>query len=231
VRRILVLEPIEWSAEVDTDGPYLDTVREPDTEIEVAWVDGLKAIEGCVDEARCAPLVVDVVQERAARVDAIMINCFADPGLRAAREIARVPVVGAAESSLCLALQLGHRFGVVAPSTLAAKDARLLVQAYGLSARLAGAEPVNIPILDLEKDPETTIAALADAANACVERDGADVVVLGCTGMAPLAERVQAALDVPVVEPMLAAFKTAETLARLGLVHAAVDVPGGCCGV
>ena len=51
--------------------------------------------------------------------------------------------------------------------------------------------------------------------------------MLGCTGMAPLAERVQAAVDVPVVEPMLAAFKTAETLARLGLLHAAIDSPGG----
>jgi allantoin racemase len=225
--KILVLEPIEWSAEVDTDGPYLDTVRAPDTEIEVAWVDGLKAIEGWVDEARCAPKVVDVVLERAARVDAIMINCFADPGLHAAREVARVPVVGAAESSLCLALQLGPRFGVVTPSTLAAKDARLLVQSYGLSARLAGAEPVDIPILDLEKDPDSTTAALVAAGRTCVERDGADVIVLGCTGMAPLAAGVQAALDVPVVEPMLAAFKTAETLARLGLVHAALDVPGG----
>ena len=226
--RILVIEPVAWSEEIDTDGPYLDAVEDPDTVVEVAWVDGLRAIEGPVDEARCAPRVVDVVQARGADHDAIMINCFADPGLRAAREIARIPVTGAAEASLCLALQLGHRFGVIAPSSFAAKDACLIAQAYGLSSRLAGALGVDIPIVDLEKDPAATTAALVAAGQTCVERHGADVIVLGCTGMAPLAAGVQEALDVPVVEPMLVAFKTAEMLARLGLVHAELAVPGAC---
>lgn len=227
--RILIVEPVEWSAEIDTSGPYLAPVAEPDTVFESAWVTGLKSIEGWVDEARCAPLVADIVAERAGEFDAMMIDCFADPGLRAAREIARIPVVGAAEASMCLALQLGHRFGVISPSSPAARDVDLLAQAYGLSARLAGSVGVDIPIVDLEKDAEATTTALIAAGRECIERYGADVLILGCTGMMPLAEGVRAAFAVPVIEPMMTAFKTAEALARLGLVHAPTDLPGGCC--
>jgi allantoin racemase len=228
MQRILIIEPVEWSAEIDTAGPHLATVKEPDTVLESAWVTGLTSIEGWVDEARCAPLVVDIVAARADEFDAMMINCFADPGLRAAREIARVPVVGAAEASLCLAMQLGHRLGVISASSLAARDVHLLAQAYGVPARLAGAVGVDIPIVDLEKDTEATTTALIAAGRACIERYDADVLILGCTGMMPLAAGVRAAFDVPVIEPMVAAFKTAEALARLGLVHAPTELPGGC---
>ncbi len=168
VRRILIIEPVAWSEEIDTARPYLESLKEADTVLDSAWVEGLAAIEAAVDEMRCAPLVVDVVEARAAEYDAMAIDCFADPGLRAAREIARIPIVGAAEASLCLALQLGQRIGVVSPSSLAAKDAQYMAGAYGLSSRLAGAVGVDIPIVDLEKDPEATTAALVEAARTSV---------------------------------------------------------------
>ncbi len=220
MRTVLIIEPVTFAGAAEEDAAYLDGVRERDTVVEVVCASPLESVEGYADEVRSAVGVLDAAAAWAGRCDAMVINCFADPGLLAAREVARVPIVGAAEASVSLALQLGARFGVVAPSAVAAKDAFVQAAAMGLAARFAGAVSVDVPIVDLTRDPEATAASLASAARQCVDQHGADVVVLGCTGMAQLAEKVRQQLDVPLIEPMLAAFKTAESLARLGLVHA-----------
>lgn len=220
MRTILVIEPVVYPDAAELDRAYLDAVRDRDTAVEVVCATQLEAVEGHADEVRSAAGVLEVAAEWAGRCDAMLVNCFADPGVRAAREVARVPVVGAAEASMSLALQLGSRFGVVAPSVTAARDVVLQARTHGISSRLAGAASVDIPIVDLTTDPDATTAALVRAARACIDRYDADVIVLGCTGMAPLAAGVRDALDVPLIEPMLAAFVTADSLSRLGLVHA-----------
>ena len=229
MRTVLVIEPVEFPGAVEEDVAYLDAVREPDTAIEVVCATQLASVEGHADEVRSAAGVLEVAAEWAGRCDAMLVNCFADPGVLAAREVVRVPVVGAAEASMTLALQLGFRFGVVTPSVSAARDTVLQARTLGISSRLAGVASVDTPIVDLTLDPDATTAALIRAARTCIDRHDADVIVLGCTGMAPLAAGVRDALDVPLIEPMLAAFKTTESLARLGLVHAPVqfgDEPG-----
>lgn len=219
---VLVIEPVELPDAAEEDIAYLDAVREPDTMIEVVCATRLASVEGHADEVRSAVGVLEVAAEWADRCDAMLVNCFADPGVPAAREVTRVPVVGAAEASMSLALQLGFRFGVVTPSVPAARDTVLQARRYGISSRLAGVASVDTPIVDLTRDAGATTAALVRAARTCVDHYDADVVVLGCTGMAPLAAGVRDALEVPLIEPTLAAFKTAESLARLGLVHAPV---------
>jgi Asp/Glu/hydantoin racemase len=41
------------------------------------------------------------------------------------------------------------------------------------------------------------------------DSDGAQTIVLGCTGMAPFREQLQTHLDLPVLDPVLAAAEAA----------------------
>ena len=142
----------------------------------------------------------------------------------AARELVRIPVVGPAEASLHLAAMLGHRFSV-----LTVLDSRIpmmeeQVARYGLMDQLASVRAFNVPVLDLEKDPQSTLEAVVDAGEQAVRQDNAHIIVPGCTGLAGWAPRIQAALagrgcEVPVLDPPSVAIKTAETLVSLGLSH------------
>ena len=70
--------------------------------------------------------------------------------------------------------------------------------------------------------PDGLNAALAEKALVSVEADGADIIVLGCTGFLGCAEAMHAALlsaghDVPVIDPVPITVHVAEALAKVGL--------------
>lgn len=132
--------------------------------------------------------------------EAFVIACFSDPGLHTAREVADGrPVMGIAEWGLLRALTLGERFGIVALSEGSVRRQRRMVRQMGLGERYAGSQPVEA------QAEETAGEAIRDrliaAARILVERDGADVLVLGCAGMAPHRSAVERAIGRPVVEP------------------------------
>ncbi|MGC8849072.1 MAG: aspartate/glutamate racemase family protein, partial [Candidatus Bathyarchaeia archaeon] len=91
-----------------------------------------------------------------------------------------------------------------------------------LQGRLASVRSAEIPVLEL-KDHERAKASILREARKAIEEDGADVIVLGCTGMAKLAEEIQKELGVPVVEPATAAIKLAEIFVQMGLSHSKIS--------
>ena len=219
MKTILVIEPVIVPEGEDEAG-YLATVKDADTTVRfVSLTAGPPSIETFNDEAMAVAEMLPVIETEAGSADAIVINCMADPGVRAVRELVDVPIVGPAEASVSLAMQLGHSFAIVTIFDNGAPWTELQVRAMGVESRLAAAVGVDIPVLELEQDLEKTTAYLLAAARDCVENRGADVLILGCTGMYPVVERIRQELDVPVIEPLSAAFKTAETLATLGLAH------------
>jgi len=219
VTTILIVEPVVMQID-EEELPYLAAVKASETDLRFATIDsGPVSIETFYDEAQAVPAVLRLLEREAAGCDAVVIDCFADPAVRPARELIDIPVVGPAEASMALALQLGHRFAVVSVFGNAAPWIELQARAMGLEKRLAAAVGVDIPVLELAEDLEATAAALFEAARDCIDRRGADVIVLGCTGMYSVAARLRTQLDVPVVEPLAAALKTAESLAVLGLAH------------
>jgi allantoin racemase len=84
----------------------------------------------------------------------------------------------------------------------------------GLTARFASIRGIGVPVLELNERPDLTIKKIAKEAKLASSEDGADVIVLGCTGLAGLAERIR--LNVPVVDPSLSALRVAEMLVVLG---------------
>lgn len=113
------------------------------------------------------------------------------------------------------AMQRGLRFGIVALAESSVERHRRRVAELGISARYAGSRPVSLSVPELV-DSERVIAAMADAGRALVEVDGADVVIMGCAGMADYRGALAAAIGVPVVEPTQAAVGVAVSAARQG---------------
>jgi allantoin racemase len=219
--RILVINPNASSAMSDVIREQLTAVKRDDVELEVVNPEGAPpAIESAYDAAQCVPPMLEVVRQAEGRgVDAIVVACFSDPGLEAAREITTLPVVGIQESAMHLAAQLGDRFSVL--TTL---DRRVPVRhhaalRHGLERRLASCPVLDLPVLSTVEDREQVLGLLVRVGRRAIEQDGAEVLILGCAGLGDLAPRVQQTLGVPVVDPNAAALKLAETLVDLRLSH------------
>ncbi|MCH8950756.1 MAG: aspartate/glutamate racemase family protein [Proteobacteria bacterium] len=134
---------------------------------------------------------------------AFVIACYSDPGLQVCREATPRPVFGIQESGMFAALSRGDRVGVIAlgPQSVA-RHLRYLRQ-LGLIERLAGERPLNLSVADSER-PEA-VDRLLEVGAELRDTDGADVLVLGCAGMARHRRALEAALGLPVIDPTQAA--------------------------
>lgn len=208
------------------------TGARPGTEISVTLLGkGPASIESRYDETVAVPDIVrKVVEAEDDGVDAVIIDCMADPGLDAAREMVTIPVVGPAETAMHLASMLGHRFSVITILDQVAPMFDRHAAKMGLVGRLASVRAVNISVLELG-DSERVVKALVEQSVKAVREDGAHVILFGCTGMIGLAGEVkkglveQGIVDVPVIDPGILAVKVAEALADLGLSHSKRTYP------
>jgi allantoin racemase len=218
--KILVINPVSTRAWLESDREYLQRLADKDTTVEVVGLErGPRSLETFCDVAYAGPGVLRIVREKGSEVDAIMINCFADPALDAARELTDKVVLGAGETSMSVAIQLGPKFSVISVLKNTASWVRIQAAKLGIEGKLTSAIGVDIPVLDLGKDPERTVRAIVESAREAIEKDGAEVIVLGCTGMAGLAAKIRERLDVPLIEPAATTLKMAEMLVKLGLRH------------
>jgi allantoin racemase len=202
------------SAQVD----HRKSVAYPGTVVDVVnLAHGPLSVESAADDARAAPYVLEEVHRAAAEgYDAVTVDCAADVALRAVKEVADIPVASAGEAAFLLALAVGDRFGVITVLPATAASIRHNINSLRLDSRCAGVRAVDIPVLNLDTRPEVEERIYEECRQA-ITVDGADAIVLGCTGMARLARRLGERLPVPVIEPGAAAIKLAEVLASLRL--------------
>ncbi len=177
--------------------------------------DGPPAIETDEHVAAVIEPVCDYFRDHEDDSGAFVIACFSDPGLRQAREASARPVFGMAECGLLTALAHGRRFGVI--SILESSLSRHLryIRGLGIESRLAGDLPVGLGVLELE-DQAAALDRMSKVGARLRDEHGADVVVMGCAGMAALRERLESNLGVPVIEPVAAAVSMALAAVALG---------------
>ncbi len=127
----------------------------------------------------------------------------------------RYPVIGICEAALVTAGQIARRIGIVTTLPRSIVPLEELVRRYGFAER-ATVAACNVPVLDLEK-PGSGAREKLEAEIALALERGADAVVLGCAGMADLAQALSKKFEVPVVDGVAAAVKQAEALVALKL--------------
>lgn len=149
------------------------------------------------------------------RAAAFVIACFSDPGMHSVREQSAKPVLGIAESGVLTALTLGQRFGIIAMLENSVPRHLRFLGAMGVLDRLAGDLPVNLTIAEMADD-ERTLTRMIAVGRSLRDTCHADVLVMGCAGMACFREALERELGVPVVEPTQAATAMAIGRVRLG---------------
>lgn len=223
---ILVINPIIDTTWETTVREYVGDLLEGRRKFSVKTVArGPKSIECYYDLELAANGVLELIQEvqRTEDVHAIVINCFGDPGLEAAREICNIPVLGPGESALLFAGLLGDRVSIVSiggEKVLWSPDPRLVIK--GMEGIFASFRGTGMSPSEIAADRDRASAAILEAAKQAVEIDGANVIVLGCTGMAGLAKQIETVLGIPVVEPLSCAVGMAELLIDSHLSHSKV---------
>lgn len=216
-QRILVINPnsnAEVTANIDralagfrfADGPAIDCVT---------LADGPPAIESQADVDAVAPPLRQRVAAEDGAAAAFVVACFSDPGLYAAREATAAPVFGIAQCGFAVAQTLGERFGIIAILDASIPRHRRYVAALGLGGRFAGDRAIGLGVAELAQG-NTVLERMAEVGGTLIDRDGADVLVLGCAGMAQHRGALEARLGVPVVDPTQAAVGLA--IARLRAV-------------
>ena len=217
--RILVVNPNTTASMTVKIGEAARSAASPGTEIvAVNPASGPESIEGYFDEAFSVPGLLDeIAKGERAGADAHVLACFDDTGLEAARSAAAAPVIGIGEAAFHVACLLGHRFSVITTlsRSIAAIETNLLK--YGLDRRCGRVRAAEVPVLALEDPASGATARIAEEIERAKAEDRAEVIVLGCAGMADLAARLSGAHGIPVVDGVAAAVKLAEGLAGLGL--------------
>ena len=209
--------------------PSVDKVLRPDTEVALKGSTGGLPGDNPVDFDNPYfsflsewAIVEAIVQAEKEGFDAALVGCFGDPGVREARSVVGIPVIGPCEATLHFACQLGRKFAIITanmPGQIAQMEEQ--VRQHGLEGRLApnGVRMDKEPFAEAwgkgVKNPKLAADSIAEVARECVA-DGADVVIVGCCGMGPLCSMAGfnkitvGGQDVPILDPVMVAAKTAE---------------------
>ncbi|PST20672.1 aspartate/glutamate racemase family protein [Mesorhizobium plurifarium] len=182
------------------------------------------SIEGGADEAMAVPgMLAEIREGEAQGVDAYVVACFDDPGLHAAREVAKGPVIGICQAAVQVAMTISRRFSVITTLPRSVPIIEDLVSDYGAERHCRKVRAIDLPVLALEQDPQRAERLLLKEIEIAKAEDGAEAIVLGCAGMSSLCGRLKEATGVPVIDGVTAAVKMAEALVGAGYTTSKVN--------
>ena len=164
--------------------------------------------------------IAPMLRLAAAQKDAAgyVIACFGDPGLHALRDQTHLPVVGIQGAAVMHALTLGQRFGVIAILPASIPRHLRAFGAMGVLDRLAGDRALGLGVAELS-NADKSLAAMITTGKRLRDEDGANVLIMGCAGMAHYRDVLESETGLPVVEPCQAAVGLALTQIALKQSH------------
>lgn len=188
---------------------------------------GPRSIESNTDEALASAEVLKAcIDAQDQGFDAVVVYCFSDLAVEAARENMRIPVVGPGEVAMSAAAMISERFSVVTTTEENVRRTRRRLMKNAIAReRMAAVRALDIPVAQLREDPEATQKYLERLCAAAVQEDGIDTIVLGCLGMAQYGDRLEKEFDIKVIDPAFLAVAFAELAVRTELVHSTRAYP------
>ncbi|MEM7722041.1 MAG: aspartate/glutamate racemase family protein [Pseudomonadota bacterium] len=218
-KSLIVINPN--SSETVTAGidASVDPLRALGTPIHcVTLTEGPPGIESQAQADETIPHMLRLAAKLEPEAAGFVIACFGDPGLHALRDRTTLPVLGIQECAVMTALTLGQRFGVLAILPGSIPRHLRAFAAMGVTDRLAGDRALNLGVGDLA-DETQTLARMIEVGQTLRDTDGADVLIMGCAGMSIYRDRLETALQIPIVEPCQAAAAMVIARIALGLTH------------
>jgi allantoin racemase len=182
---------------------------------------GPESIEGYYDEVFSVPPMLDAIRAAGA-VDGVVVGCFDDTGVDAARCLIDAPVIGICQAAMQAASILSGSFSVVTTLRRSVPALEGLARKYGFADQCRSVRAAEIPVLSLEEPGSEARARIGAEIEIALHQDTAEAIVLGCGGMADLANELSQEFGVPVIEGVTAAVKCVEGLAAIGLMTSSV---------
>ena len=214
---LLVVNPNSTASMTERIGSAAKRVARPGTQIvSVGSSSGPPSIQGFYDGAICLSGLLHQI-ELQKHVDGIVIACFDDTGLDAARCMVDAPVLGIGQSACSVASMLSNKFTVITTLSRSVPVLEANLQKYGLAARCAKVRATDIPVLELEDMPSETMHAMRRVVEIAIREDKSDAIVLGCAGMTDMADQLSSEFGLPVIDGLSCAVTLAEALAAAGL--------------
>ena len=214
--RLLLVNPNMSTAMTETMATIARDVVGPEHETIARTADrGFPYIASRAEAQIAGGIVLEMIADNLSGIDAAIVAAFGDPGLRAARELFDLPVIGMAESALMSAAMLGERFSVVTFSPAMRRWYLDCVRDSGLMERCAGVRTPQDHPRNVADVGTALRAELVSLARSAVEQDDADVVVLGGAPLAGLAKEIAADVPAVVVDPITAAVAQAMAMVRI----------------
>ena len=163
-------------------------------------------IESKLDSESVVPDIFEQIKNHK-DAGAYVIACYSDPGIDLLRSAIKTPIYGIAESGILTALSRGKRFGVIAISEGSISRHRTYIEKMGFASRLANERSLDMTV-DQTAQGAHTFEKLIEIGGKLL-KDGADVIILGCAGMATHRLELEKELNVPIIDPTQAAVSMA----------------------
>lgn len=179
---------------------------------------GPYSISSAYDEAMCAAGTLRLVrQANEEGYDAVILACFSDPALEAAKEISGILVMGIAETSLHVASMMGFKYTILTLTDERIPSKFNEAGRFRLEGSLASVRALGMTVAETDEKPEEAKAQIKKIARIAAAEDRAEVIVLGCAGMAGYAEEVEREVGVVVIDPSSVTLKVTEALVEAGV--------------
>ncbi|WP_339467852.1 aspartate/glutamate racemase family protein [Pseudomonas sp. EL_65y_Pfl1_R83] len=216
--RILVVNVNTTESITETIAQQARAVAAPGTEIVgLTPYFGAESVEGNFESYLAALAVMDRVMAYDQPFDAVIQAGYGEHGREGLQELLNVPVVDITEAAASTAMFLGHAYSVVTTLDRTVPLIEDRLKLAGLYQRCASVRASGMAVLELEEDPLAAMEAIVRQAELAIREDKAEVICLGCGGMAGLDEQIRQRTGVPVVDGVTAAVTIAESLVRLRL--------------
>jgi allantoin racemase len=178
---------------------------------------GAEAVDCNFESYLSAVAVMDRVVTYTEPYDAVVMAGFGEHGREGLQELIEQPVLEICEASAHVAMMIGRAFSVVTTLQRSVPAIEDRLRLAGLWDRCASVRATGMSTLEVDRDPQIAMRAIVDEARKAVEGDHAEVICLGCAGMAGLEEAITGELHVPVIDGVGAAVRLAEAIVGLGL--------------
>lgn len=213
--KILIINPIGDDSWNESDKQFFKNISSPTTEIEVKSLGiGPPSIETVKDYETVKPLVRELALKLYRDYDGIIVNCFLDPAVDELKNILDRPVIGPGESSIVFGGILGKKLGIVSIRSEALELIKQRCNSLRYGDRVVSIRGIGIHVVDLRENWSRVKLELIEESKNAV-KEGAEVIILGCTGLAGLAKTVSEEIGKPVIDPAVAALKMTESLISL----------------
>jgi allantoin racemase len=171
----------------------------PNLEVDSRCIpDQFEGVHDQKTEQLAIPKVIELAKKFPSNVEAIIISCANDPGVKELRGLMKMPVIGAGSATAALASVYGNRVGILG---ITHEVPRVMVDI--LSEKFVAYE--RPPGVEMTTDLGRGSKALFAAANKLVAK-GVDTLALGCTGYSTVGFSVsfQERLGIRVIDPVIA---------------------------